>query len=59
MNILIGSIVAFFALSAPLPSNRGFHTEGRCGRRVLGSARISPTSLSDEARYDTWLCVRE
>jgi hypothetical protein len=61
MYILIGSIVAFFALSAaaPLPGNSAVGTDSRRGRRMPGNARISPTSLSDEARYDTWLCVRE
>lgn len=61
MYILIGSIVAFFASSAaaPLPSHKGFRNARPRGRRVPGDAGIPPTSLADEARYATWLCVRE
>jgi len=61
MYILIGIIVAFFALSAAtaLPGNGGVRSERPRGRRLPGDAGISPISPPGEARYDTWLCVRE
>jgi hypothetical protein len=61
MSILIGNIVAFFALpaAAALRASNSFRNERRPGRRVPGDTGVSPISPADDARYDTWLCVRE
>jgi hypothetical protein len=61
MSILIGNIVAFFALPAAvvLCGRNSFGNERRPSRRVPGDIGLSLISPADVARYDTWLCVRE
>ena len=51
MYILIGIVVAFFALSAAVasPNNAGFRNERPCSRRVPGDKNCSQNTIGADA----------